>query len=286
MNFLHNARTLLTRPRIARDYVNYQYSRLVNAGQAVRIFSDNIQIKGWSGFSEFHSAQGYIGPAEYKFLQTFPFGMGELIDVGANLGFISLILARRFPSKEVHAFEPNPSTFKALQENIALNKCLNVKAQPLVVSDYDGTIPFNANPINRGTTSILSEGSFSVFSTDLPCISLDTYAQQQGITNILFLKVDVEGYEEKIFRGAKDLLKRQNIQMIYYEVCPDNAKKANLIPEQPTQLLRENGYTIYQIGLDARLLPIKDFNFNQIKLENWIALNTSLKSKLEHLIQI
>jgi FkbM family methyltransferase len=277
MKLLRNAKTLLAHPKISWNYINYQASRLTNAGQAIRLFPTGIAVKGWSGFSEFHSAESYMTPAESHFFQTFPFETGNLIDVGANLGVISLTLAKRFPNQSFHAFEPNPSTFEALQQNIALNRCPNIKAQPLVVSDRNGSISFDANPIHRGTTHIATEGQFLI---DLPCITLDTYAEQEEISNIAFLKIDVEGYEEQVFLGAKELLKQQKIRVIYYEVCPENARKANLEPNTPTQLLQEYGYSVYKLGSKTSFHPINDFDFNQVTLDNWIALSIDSQQKL------
>lgn len=281
MQLLRNTKTLLTHPKIGWDYIHYQTSRLANAGQAVRQFPSGIQIRGWSGFSEFHSAERYMSPAEIRFFQTFPFETGELVDVGANLGVISLTLAKRFPSQKLHAFEPNPSTFEALQQNTISNNCPNIKAQPLAVGNHDGSISFDANPIHRGTTRIATEGQFLV---NLPCVTLDTYAKQERISSIAFLKVDVEGYEEQVFKGAKELLNQQKINIIYYEVCPNNTRKINLNPEIPTRLLQEHDYVVYKLDSKTNLHLVDDREFERITLANWIALSVNSQQKLKKYI--
>lgn len=277
MKLLRNTKTSLKHPKLAWNYVHHQSSRLINAGQAVRLFSSGIQIRGWIGLSEFHSVERYITPAESHFLQTFPFETGELVDVGANLGVISLTLAKRFPSQKLQAFAPNPSTFEALQQNMTLNQCSIIKAQPLFVVDRDDNISFEANPIHRGKTHVATTGQFL---TEFPCITLDTYAKQEEISSIAFLKVDIKGYKEQVFCNASELLKQQRIHIIYYEVYLDNARRKNLESEAPTRFLQDHGYTIYKFGSKASLHPIKDYDVNQFVLENWIALRVNSKQIL------
>ena len=270
MKLLQNAKTLLTQPEIFRDYVSYQSSRWKNQGQAIRVLSDDLKISGLSGFSEFHSCQNFLSPQEKSFLQAYAFEPYDLIDVGANLGVISLLLAQRFSERIVHAFEANPSTFKALQQNIALNDLTNIFPQNFAVAGHDGKITFNADPVYRGTTSItraLGQNTISI-----PCITLDTYAEQQSIQKIALLKVDVEGYEVLVFEGAQKLLTQRRIQVIYYEVCPEITKKADFSPSAPTQILLNNGYSIFRLNSDGTLISVEVDEIEQINCENWIAI--------------
>src|SRR5947199_7047613 len=124
MKVARNARTLLNSPVIARDYLNYWESRIKNLGRTVRAFPYGIKISELNSFSEYHSIGDFVSHQEYEFLSKYPFGSGAIIDVGANLGLISLILAKRFPRRTVHAFEPSPSTFRALKRNRDVNDCL------------------------------------------------------------------------------------------------------------------------------------------------------------------
>ena len=270
MKLLHNAKTLLTQPKIFQDYISYQTSRWKNQGQAIRILSDNLKVAGLSGFSEFHSCQNFLSSQEKSFFQTHTFEPGDLIDVGANLGVISLLLAQHFPTRKVHAFEANPFTFKALQHNIELNNCPNISPQNLAVAGHNGEIAFNADPIYRGTTSITK--TFEQHTISVPCMALDTYAEKQSMQEIALLKVDVEGYEALVFEGAQNLLAQQKIQVIYYEVCPDMARKADLSPSAPTEMLLNHGYHIFRLKSDGALTLIEVSEIEQINCENWIAL--------------
>jgi len=270
MSLLNNAKTLLTQPLIAKEYFDYKMSCFSNSGQAIRVLDSDLKISGLSGFSEFHSCKNFVNEHEKTFLSNYDFGEGDIIDVGANLGVVSLLLAKR-PSKPiVHAFEANPYTFEALQENVTLNRCPNIRAHNLAIAGYDGEITFNANPVYRGTTSITA--SIDSHTVHVPCITLDSYVQQQSIKQVSLLKVDVEGYEELVFQGCKNLLAQQKIKVIYYEICPTLVKKAGLSPYTPTQALLDYGYKIYRLSQDDDLTSVTIAEIESFTCENLIAL--------------
>src|SRR5215216_3948850 len=141
---IRNARTLLSNPTIAWEYLYYWGSKLTNSGQAVRTFPGGIRITELCNFSEFHSISGFISEEEREFLSKYPIGPGAVIDVGANLGLVSIVLARRFPERTVHSFEPGPSTFKALKANIKLNTCANILPLQSAVAEHNDEIAFDA----------------------------------------------------------------------------------------------------------------------------------------------
>jgi len=236
MKLLQNAKTLISNPEIAWDYLNYWGSKLKNSGQAVRFFPEGIKLTGLSGFSEFHSCGQFVSREERNFLQNYPLASGDLIDIDANLGIISIILVKRFSEQKVHFFEPNPYTFKALQSNIAINKLSNVQLQQSAVAGHDGSVSFRAEPIHSGTNSMATLGENEAVS--LPCMTLDSYVERESIKEIAFLKVDVEGYETLVFQESKQLLSQEQAKIIYYEVCPELAIRAGFSPELPTQILQ------------------------------------------------
>ena len=122
-----NALRLLLRPRLACDYVQFLWGRLQFGCDVVRVLPEGLRIGGLSGFSEFHSCANFVNAAERRFLRDFPFDGWPILDVGANLGIFSLLLAKRLPENQIHAFEPNPSTFRAMLVNFMRNCCPNAQ---------------------------------------------------------------------------------------------------------------------------------------------------------------
>lgn len=267
---MRNIKTLLTNPAVARDYVGYWKSRLANVGRAVRVFPDGVRITELCNFSEFHAVGNFVSREEREFLSTYPIGEGAIIDVGANLGIVSVMLAKRFPERTIHAFEPAPSTFHALQTNIALNTAANIRALPCAVANRIGEIAFNANPLGRATNSIAAGAGASV--VNVQCVTLDAYAAENAIAEIAFLKVDVEGFEATVFQGAQRQLGEHRVAVVYYEVCPENAENSGTAPELPTRILQEHGYRIHKIDDSGLLQPVDIAELKRTWLDNWVAL--------------
>jgi len=270
MSLIRNLKTLLTNPAIARDYLLYWESRLANAGRAVRAFPDGIRITELCDFSEFHAIAYFVSPEERRFLSTYPIGEGAIIDVGANLGIVSLMLARRFSERMIHAFEPAPSTFQAFQTNVALNASANIRAMQCAVADRDGEITFTMDPIGRATNHIAASAGDDVVK--VPCRTLDAYAEENAIAEIAFLKVDVEGFEATVFQGAQRVLGEHRAAVVYYEVCPGNAKNSSIDPELPTRILEQHGYRINKLDNRGLLQPVDRSEVHHTTLDNWVAL--------------
>ena len=128
------------------------------------------------------------------------------IDIGANVGFYSLMMASRLPNGVVHTFEPVLSNHLLLSINILINKLSNVIANCSAVGDSVGTTPF----------VVTEDGAFSSFMDTgrnpvdtrlaLPVTTIDHYVEQRELPRVDCIKVDVEGAEGKVLSGAHGLL--------------------------------------------------------------------------------
>lgn len=167
-----------------------------------------------------------------------------VLDLGAQSGFFSLLLARLVgPSGSVVAFEPLPANFRVLAENIQLNRLNNVTARPEAVTDYSGTLEFSV----PDSSSNLIAGPLSPGEDRptilVPAISLDAFAREID-RPIHFIKMDVEGAEGLVLRGASSLLNSCRPTMLI-EVHNMDGKSRNheVIPE-----LEKLGYSIEWLG--------------------------------------
>ena len=274
MGFVTNARAALTDKRIAIGYVRYGASKVLHSGAAVRSLPDGIKITGFSGFGEFYNCSDCLSRDERSFLSRLRLPAGEIIDVGANLGTVCLTLAKQHPLCNVHAFEPNPSTFEALRRNIALNNLGNVKAVPYAVCDHAGEVDFNAHPVNRATTSIARQ-ALDGHVTRVPCTTLDEYVGRAAVGEVAVLKIDVEGYESLVLRGAEELLGKRRVRLVYYEVCPELTRAAGFDPALPTRMLKSYGYEVFRFGGRGGLVPAAVEDVKGVLLENWVAIAAS-----------
>ena len=280
MRILRNALNLILRPRLARDYWQFLCARIRHSGEIVRTLPDGLEIGGLTGFSEFHSLPSCLDVTDRLFLQTFPLGEGPILDVGANLGIFSLLLAKRFPKTRIHAFEPNPTTFLALKANFVRNCYPNAHAHRLAAAAHDGEIGFLANPIHRANTHIVTtqapncaapDNSSSV--THVPCITLDGFVAMHRLERIGLLKVDVEGFEPLVFQGSRRLLESGRAKTIYYEVCPELARQAGFAPEAASKELLTHNYRLHTLGTNGRLQSADLDQINCVRVQNWIAIH-------------
>lgn len=271
-SLLQKARRLLSNLELLRDYLSYQASRLWSHGRAIRQLHEGVQVAGFNRFSEFHSSADQVAPHEYKFLTQYSFPAGLIVDVGANLGIVSLILARRFSERPVHAFEPHPSTTKALRGNVSLNKAENVEVHEAAVGDRETTVLFRAHPEKRATARRVEEEG--EYATRVPCILLDEWAREAAIDTISLLKVDVEGYEKSVFEGGQSLLQRQEVGIVYFEVCPALARQAGFAVHEAAAFLEECGYSLFRLTGEETLVPTTSEVADTVELENWVALRS------------
>jgi FkbM family methyltransferase len=169
-----------------------------------------------------------------------------ILDVGANVGYFSLIAASLTGiTGRVIAFEPTPSVFDRLQENIALNHLANVTAVRIAVSDENGTAPFFVNPDmedSEGNSLLQAAVASGASQIRVPLTTLDVATSQLGLKRIDLLKIDVEGNEIKVLRGAHGILRGAHPPQILMEINPQTLNAAGFTPEAVFKELRDIGY--------------------------------------------
>ncbi|CAN5639208.1 hypothetical protein BH10BAC3_BH10BAC3_10400 [soil metagenome] len=189
---------------------------------------------------------------------------GDLvIDIGANIGWYSLVLGH---NKEVDilAFEPDPSNFSLLQDNIALNNCNTVRAFNKAIGNTDGVLPLHLyKSYNTGRHSFIKQKN-SIGTVDVPVINLDNFLTAEGIIDrpIKLLKIDIEGYEFTALRNAPKSLQRT--ENIIAEFSPDLMKAAGQNPANFVSLLKQAGFELWEINNSGLHEP----NFDLIISEN------------------
>jgi FkbM family methyltransferase len=163
----------------------------------------------------------YLG--EYDF-DTYSLIAGFLppgavaLDVGANIGLYSIPLGLRLQELggTLYAFEPVPSNFSRLMENLSLNH-LNqvVKAERVALSDHESVLKmilrddFAAGGETGNASVWIDDGRDSSFEkVDVPAIRLDDYLSRTPLSRIDFVKLDIEGHEGEFLRGARESIER------------------------------------------------------------------------------
>jgi FkbM family methyltransferase len=146
-------------------------------------------------------------------------------DVGANIGYYSWLLKSQNPNISITLFEPDPINYRLITETIGFNRLTGIKTLPYAVSDEVGKVSF-AQDLLTGATGTLEEASTSFSSRyhkTLPKIimveriTLDELKQLNCIpySPVDLIKIDVEGHEEKVLRGAERLLNEDQPILIF-----------------------------------------------------------------------
>jgi FkbM family methyltransferase len=180
-------------------------------------------------------------------LRAMPPG-GVMLDVGANFGFYSIAIAARLRQHcLIHAFEPNPATFDRLQKNIRLNTSRAVTAHEMGVSDRAG----HAAVVEvRGHSGAAYLGP----GADVVVTTLDDFCEHAHVDRVDLIKIDAEGAELRILRGAARVLHRCR-PTILLELNAPTLEREHSSPAQVLAHLRAFGYRVYTISPKAEIQP-------------------------------
>lgn len=129
-------------------------------------------------------------------------------DIGANIGFYSLTASSLVgPEGLVVAFEPGPQSWRALMANIYLNHRTNIYPFKMAVTDDDGWVTLYSRPeIADGGASIIPPPDPSCHPDLCPAVNLDGFRRDFGEAPPTFIKIDVEGAEDRVLAGSRHLL--------------------------------------------------------------------------------
>ena len=151
-NVLKNAAAVVRRPKLGLEWANWTLTKALGR-EPIRDLH-RIQIGGFNGFSEFHSFSKDVEVDELEFLRSVELLPGAVVDVGANLGLVSLLVNNMHPGRRIVAFEPSPSSFVSFETNVRRNNAGNIECHNLCISDHVGTVRFTPRENARANASI------------------------------------------------------------------------------------------------------------------------------------
>lgn len=181
---------------------------------------------------------------------------GDIIDVGANLGWMTIYLAKRFPDKTIHSFEPETINFSVLKRGVEKSGCKNVRLYNLAVGSKSGTVELIIPKIN----SVLMQGlvhvndpSITDFADgdrmNVEMVSLDSIFTLH-VNGIAGVKIDVENYEQFVILGAQSIL-RDFRPIITCELWDNDNKHTTM------RYLDQHGFTPF-VRKGERLVPLEN----------------------------
>jgi FkbM family methyltransferase len=180
------------------------------------------------------------------------------VDVGANVGWHALLMASIVgPRGRVFAFEPNDTTRARLVAAIDGNRLPQIIVDSRALSDRVGIAGFQAPQAGHvwdGTGRLTSAPAAGAQSgPSVECVTLDAFVAERGIEKLAFIKIDVEGWELSVLRGARRTLETLR-PAIVFEYDPAYVARCGGSGAALTACLADAGYDLFQ--LDPRRAPL------------------------------
>ena len=182
---------------------------------------------------------------EYPWLKDFKFK--TILDIGANEGQFADKMHALFPETMIYSFEPIPEAFAQLDKNFKDIK--QIKGINLAIGDTAGEITFNKNE-SSASSSFLDMADSHVESFDFAVktvpikVKVDTLDHVMGKEKIdlpMLIKIDVQGFEDKVIRGGTDTLKKAD--MVICEVSFTELYKGQLLFDDTYELFKNLGFS-------------------------------------------
>lgn len=168
------------------------------------------------------------------------------IDIGANIGTVALRAASISKNGSIYAFEPDKAHYDALNYNSQLNQFKNINIINKALGEQLKRAKlFKVDQSNKGMNRILTDRGHSEFEW-VDVTTLDDEVERLNITKIDLIKIDVEGYEFNVLRGAKNVLKRFH-PILIVEVIDANLKANGQSSSDVINLLSELGYEMIDL---------------------------------------
>jgi FkbM family methyltransferase len=175
-----------------------------------------------------------------------------VFDVGSNLGEVCLRAAAQVgPGGMVHAFEPDPISFRKLTDNLALNPFGNVFVSNLGLGEAPATLEMRVPcDTNRGGNRIWSGSASAHFPVHIE--TLDRMVAERELERVDVIKIDVEGFELSVLKGARETLARFR-PALFVELCDANLREQRTSGAEVIDHLHAAGYVVSDAGTDLPL---------------------------------
>ncbi|RJQ37764.1 FkbM family methyltransferase [Candidatus Microgenomates bacterium] len=191
---------------------------------------------------------GTIGEDETFLIKKILKKGDTVMDVGAYIdGWYSLMASKLIGSKgKVYTFEPHPDHYNLLEDNVKLNNFTNIEVIKLGVSDKAGIFGFTSAGIGSSLVGKSLKKNLKKKIIKIKTTTIDKFIQEKKIKNISLIKIDVEGAEMKVLKGAKQLLQQKNSPDLILEVVDGFLKNAGSSKSELLSYLNKIGYKQYE----------------------------------------
>jgi FkbM family methyltransferase len=197
---------------------------------------------------------GILGEGEVRVIRRSIAKNMTVVDVGANQGLYTLLIAGLCKPGTVYAFEPLPTLFQQLLSNVRENGVDNVVCHQIAVSNFSGVLRLQMGRLNSGDNRIVTGNSRSERIVEVKAGTLDELLVGKTVG---FLKMDIQGWEAKAFAGAREVLERSRDIVILFEFWPYGLIRAGDEPSKLLRFLQELDFKLWRFQ-KGKLRYLKD----------------------------
>ncbi|MDP7510867.1 MAG: FkbM family methyltransferase [Dehalococcoidia bacterium] len=232
------------------------FRTLQSAGDEVEVQGHRMFLASQGRYPPLDMAMGRYEQETTSLFQSIIEPGTVVIDVGAHVGYYSLLAARNAgPAGKVYAFEPEPANHSLLVKNAELNGYDNIVPLRKAVSNRVGSSTLYLTSLDNGRHSTYRHESTQTGSEVVETTSLDAFLESEGWPPVDLVKVDVEGAEMDVLAGMEQLLQRSDRLRLIVEFNPSLLRNAGVDPVELFNRLSSLNYEASCIDEKGGLLP-------------------------------
>jgi FkbM family methyltransferase len=199
-----------------------------------------------------------------------------LLDIGANTGYYGIMSSYMFPNSEAYSFEPLKSHCEVIKESAYLNRLSNIDINEYALGEDEEERDIHM--AGSGTTFIQTFTQNTHEKISMSIKKLDNVVKSKNIKNIKFIKIDVEGFEFEVIKGAKNTIELFK-PVLFVEICHTKDGRDGLFKNdnfnKTIDLIEQFGYKTQILENDK----LRDFNNREIPKKGvWMFLFTHKKN--------
>ena len=188
---------------------------------------------------------GTYEPFETKIFMNLIKENDILLDIGANIGYYSIIAASIIKKGKIYAFEPEPHNYDLLTRNIKINGYNNIIPVQKVVSNFNGKVKMYIDNKNTGSHSLSQENVANLKNyLEVNSIKLDDYLEGINQRKVDIIKMDVQGAESQVIDGLTKTLHHNTSIKIIMEFWPKGLINMEITPIKFLQKIKTLGFKI------------------------------------------
>jgi FkbM family methyltransferase len=194
-----------------------------------------------------------------------------IFDIGANIGWYSNHIAKKFPNSTIYSFEPIPETFNQIRANTELNSITNIRLNNLALSSKKEKLDFYYSPTITGASSSQNiTENHNMTKLELEAETIDNFMVTNSISKLDFVKCDVEGAEYFVYQGGIETFKNHK-PIVFTEMLRKWAAKFDYHPNDIINYFTQFGYNCFIVS-QSKLIKVEEVS-DQTKETNFFFLH-------------